>query len=152
STRMSPSLTPNWLLPAPYLVLCARIVSLPSDSSCFMVSLRVMVVIGYARWFAVPEPRRGGLIIAQGKAAEAAALGKWPSHPGNYFASATQSGAAFALGYYHVVPPGLQSGALRSHGRITQKVSGAGPLIIDNRRSKSGIGCTGFIRRLHKSL
>ena len=31
--------------------------------------------IGSSVWFALPEPRRGGLIIAQGKAAEAAALG-----------------------------------------------------------------------------
>lgn len=29
--------------------------------------------------FALPEPRRGGLTIAQGKAAEAAALGKKPA-------------------------------------------------------------------------
>ena len=66
-------------------------------------------------WFAVPEPRRGGLIIAKGKAAEAAALGKETPHPtsffsaglarqagrekrGNHFAPGTQGGAALALG------------------------------------------------------
>jgi hypothetical protein len=35
--------------------------------------------------FAVPEPWRGGLIIAQGKAAEAAALGKTRPHPISLF-------------------------------------------------------------------
>ncbi len=37
--------------------------------------------------FAVPEPRRGGLIVAQGKAAEAAALGKKPPHPTSFVSS-----------------------------------------------------------------
>jgi hypothetical protein len=43
--------------------------------------------IGSIAWFAVPEPRRGGLIVAQGKAAEAAALGKETPHPTSFFTS-----------------------------------------------------------------
>jgi hypothetical protein len=35
--------------------------------------------VGSGIWFPLPEPRRGGLIIAPGKAVEAAARGK--SHP-----------------------------------------------------------------------
>ena len=42
---------------------------------------------GSSVWFAFPEPRRGGLIIAQGKAAEAAALGKPPPQPNSFFPS-----------------------------------------------------------------
>jgi hypothetical protein len=38
-------------------------------------------------WFASPEPRRGGLIIAQGQASEAAALGKTPPNPTTFFPS-----------------------------------------------------------------
>src|SRR5437867_338206 len=62
---------------------------------------------------AFPAPRRGSLIIAQGKAAEAAALGKTPppstsffpsglarrrrtKPEGNHFATATQGGFRFA--------------------------------------------------------
>ena len=43
--------------------------------------------VGSSLWFAFPEPRRGGLIIAQGKAAVAAALGKEPPHPTSLFPS-----------------------------------------------------------------
>jgi hypothetical protein len=77
------------------------------------------------------------MIIAQGKTAEAAALGK--SHPiptlpffcsgapagwraktekgGIHITSLTQGGArsSLALGYYIIVPTGLQFGLLRSH-------------------------------------
>ena len=93
-----------------------------------------------ARWFAVPEPRRGGLIIAQGKAAEAAALGEAPLHPISFFRSGwarlwraqpegkkeeipfgapTQGGArpSLALGYHQVVPTGLQLASLRPHSQ-----------------------------------
>jgi hypothetical protein len=38
-------------------------------------------------WFAFPEPWRGGLMLAQGKAAEAAALGKRPPNPTSFFPS-----------------------------------------------------------------
>ena len=77
-----------------------------------------------------PEPRRGGLIIAQGKAAEAAALGKGHPTPISFFGSdlarleraksdpkkgkgsfwsPTQAGARFslALGSYLMVLTGL---------------------------------------------
>ena len=37
--------------------------------------------------FGLPKPRRGGLEVAQGKAAEAAALGKTPSHPVSFCSS-----------------------------------------------------------------
>src|SRR5690242_18621423 len=43
------------------------------------------------RSFAVSEPRRGGLILAQGKAVEAAALGKTPPHPAPFFPSGLAS-------------------------------------------------------------
>jgi len=43
--------------------------------------------VGTIVWFADPQPRRGGLILAQGKAAEAAALGKEPLHPNSFFSS-----------------------------------------------------------------
>ena len=91
--------------------------------------------------FALPAPRRGSKTVAQGKAAEAAALGKEPSPPnlffpfrlgapearqagrekrGNHFASRTQRGAALALGYYHIVPTGFRFGSLCSHnGELT---------------------------------
>src|SRR5690349_8569610 len=86
------------------------------------------------RSFAVSEPRRGGLILAQGKAVEAAALGKTPPHPAPFFPSGLaspklakpegkkeeiildpQPRAALRLGYYHIVPPRLQFGSLRLH-------------------------------------
>jgi len=35
--------------------------------------------------FAFPEPQRGGMMVARGKAAEAAALGKEPPHPTYFF-------------------------------------------------------------------
>jgi hypothetical protein len=88
--------------------------------------------------------------IAQGKAAEAAALGKRPPHPASFFSSglprkhsgqtrrkkrgdhlgpATQGGArpSLVLGYYHIVPTGLQFGSLRSHVRRTTLITGGGP-------------------------
>ena len=71
--------------------------------------------------------------------AATAALGENPRHPasffvpvwrascapnrnekrGNRFAPATQGGAALALGYYHIVPTGLQFRSLRSHRRAS---------------------------------
>jgi hypothetical protein len=38
----------------------------------------------------------------------------------------TQGGArpSLALGYFHIVPPGLRFGSLRSHFRRTQKLTG----------------------------
>src|SRR5215208_7935598 len=45
SSRRSQCLMPNCLSPAPYLVLCARIFTLPSASSCLRVLLTIMVVI-----------------------------------------------------------------------------------------------------------
>ena len=97
-----------------------------------------------AGWFALPEPRRGGMIIAPGKAAEAAARGKKPPLPTffpfwfgaparqtrrekrkDHFGSVTQGGAALALGYYHIVLTGLQFGSLHSH--IGRTISAATP-------------------------
>jgi len=93
--------------------------------------------VGCRDWFAVPEPRRGGLMVAQGKGAQR--LPPWVTgHPtqllfplrfgapaarqtarekGNCFGPATQGGArsSLALGYHHIVPTGLQFGSLRSH-------------------------------------
>ncbi len=46
--------------------------------------MTALFVIGVSLWFAFPEPRRGGLIIAQGKAAEAAVLGKKSPHPTSF--------------------------------------------------------------------
>src|SRR5207249_3543816 len=115
--------------------------------------------------FASPEPRRGGVIIAQGKAAacravatcravalrrrEAAVLGKTPPHSpsffpsglprkhsgqtgrkkrGNQIGSPTQGGArsSLALGYYHLVPTGLQLGSLCSHNWRTVSMGQSG--------------------------
>jgi hypothetical protein len=46
-----------------------------------------MAPLPKARWFAFPAPRRGSKILAQGKAAAAAALGKEPPHPCSLFPS-----------------------------------------------------------------
>ena len=49
---------------------------------------------------------------------------------GVYFAFLTQGGASLALGYYHVVPTGLQFGSLRSragrNGTVPNSASGMG--------------------------
>jgi hypothetical protein len=52
----------------------------------FMTPLRPPAVVG-SNVFALPEPQRGGTKVAQGQAAEAAALGKEPPHPTSFFPS-----------------------------------------------------------------
>src|SRR5215471_17884611 len=51
----------------------------------------------------IPTPRRGSVIVAQGKRGTNA---PWVKR--------TQGGAALALGYHHFVPRGLRLGSLRS--------------------------------------
>ena len=59
------------------------------------------------RRFAVPEPRRGGIIVAQGKAVEAAALGKMPPRPPSFWGRNPGWRAhALALGWYMVALSG----------------------------------------------
>src|SRR5581483_5845093 len=94
------------------------------------------------------SPGRGGKIIAQGQAAEAAALGKCHPIPnlsffqsglarsgapnqigkkrGNHLVSLTQAGAraSLGLGYFLIVLTGPQPASLRSQFSRTMSVSG----------------------------
>ena len=67
----------------------------PAGQACPAVALQRRRMVWEAggeiplptRLFAFSEPRRGGMIIAPGKATEAAARGKRPPHPASFFPS-----------------------------------------------------------------
>src|SRR5215471_7298410 len=108
------------------------------------------------------------MIVAQGKAAEAAALGKTPHHTnlffsfrfgarlarqtgrkkGNHFASVTQGGASLALGYYRIVLTGLQFGSLRSPFRRTLRTTDSAPLALSSQAGAyRRVRCDRFVKQ-----
>ena len=102
------------------------------------------------------KPRRGGLMVAQGKAAEATALGKTilPHTPflpsglarqrhakpeakkNRLFVPVTPGGASLAQGYYLSPFQGLGLGSLRSHKRRTLLLRHGAPLTSSMARER----------------